>query len=418
MLEGVGGLVPEGGEVGVLLAGERAVVLVLLRLAADDQDGLALDVEPGVVVVVELLGVVLGGDAIAGEDDRHAFERAAAADRQGDEVVLGFGLQSPVASGPVRLRARSGPSVGLPLSGERLKIPLEPRGRLEPGLLECSPRDTRRPPRSPSSPAPALAGVVGQEGDVTLQPRFGRACDMLRRDRPGRRNGQAPRSSRPWPEISSVCCHLMSASNDFLGTLGRTTNCDIDCEHCDSQTFRPTRQASPCEFLSRTAALRSPMSPDRVSFRSDWSLTSGVPEMLVNERAESWDRMAVKHLNLERFTVFDQISIDFTSGINVFLGGNSTGKSHLMKLIYSLLRAWWEIDKDLGGNSTKSVAQIFSEGLKSKLAGVFHPVDRNVGRLVRRSRGRSSAEVDLAVGRTKLQARLIPQQHFLQLYEA
>ena len=55
VLEGVGGLVPEGGEVRRPLAVERAVVLVLLRLAAEDQDGLPLDVEAGVVVVVELL---------------------------------------------------------------------------------------------------------------------------------------------------------------------------------------------------------------------------------------------------------------------------------------------------------------------------------------------------------------------------
>ena len=116
VLEGVGRLVPEGGEVGVPLAGEGALLLVLLRLAADDQHGLALDVEPGVVVVVELPGVVLGGDAIAGEDDRHAVERAAAADRQRREVDLGLGLRAS----RIRARSDSGPArardVGLPLS--------------------------------------------------------------------------------------------------------------------------------------------------------------------------------------------------------------------------------------------------------------------------------------------------------------
>ena len=70
VLEGVGGLVPEGRVVAVLLAGERTVVPVLLRLAADDQDRLALDVDAGVVVVVELQRAVLGRDAVAGEDDR------------------------------------------------------------------------------------------------------------------------------------------------------------------------------------------------------------------------------------------------------------------------------------------------------------------------------------------------------------
>ena len=54
MLERVGRLVAEGRVVAGLLAVERAVVAVLLRLAADDQDRLALDVDSGVVVVVEL----------------------------------------------------------------------------------------------------------------------------------------------------------------------------------------------------------------------------------------------------------------------------------------------------------------------------------------------------------------------------
>ena len=136
MLEGVGRLVAEGGEVGVPLAGERAVLLVLLRLAADDQDGLALDVEPGVVVVVELLGVVLGGDPVAGEDDRHAVERAAAADGQRGEVDLGLGLRVAAASGPCQARAGSGPSVGLPLSVNGWKYPSSPGAGLSPASLK------------------------------------------------------------------------------------------------------------------------------------------------------------------------------------------------------------------------------------------------------------------------------------------
>src|SRR5437763_1521912 len=116
--------------------------------------------------------------------------------------------------------------------------------------------------------------------------------------------------------------------------------------------------------------------------------------------------MFVRRVRIAKFTVFEEQTIVFSPGINVFLGANSTGKSHLMKLVYSLLRAWRDVRKDLGTNTRRPFASLFAESLKSKLAGVFRPDERNVGRLVQRGRGRNSAEIFLAVGNAVLQARL------------
>lgn len=47
----------------------------------------------------------------------------------------------------------------------------------------------------------------------------------------------------------------------------------------------------------------------------------------------------VLRLGLKGFTVFEDMTIEPCSGINVFIGLNGTGKSHALKAMYSLLRA-------------------------------------------------------------------------------
>jgi hypothetical protein len=116
--------------------------------------------------------------------------------------------------------------------------------------------------------------------------------------------------------------------------------------------------------------------------------------------------MPVERVEIARFTVFEELSLSFSPGVNVFLGANSTGKSHLMKLVYSLLRAWRDVRRDLGTNSKETIVQLLAEGVRSKLAGVFRPDERNVGRLVRRIQGRNSAEIQLMADETTIQAKL------------
>jgi hypothetical protein len=70
------------------------------------------------------------------------------------------------------------------------------------------------------------------------------------------------------------------------------------------------------------------------------------------------------------------MSLKFTSGINVIIGPNSAGKSHLMKLAYVLHRA-------------VETAQV--KDLALRLEGVFRPDE--LGRLVRRAPGRRKATV-------------------------
>ena len=88
--------------------------------------------------------------------------------------------------------------------------------------------------------------------------------------------------------------------------------------------------------------------------------------------------MTITRIKFESFTAFKKIDIEPSPGINVLVGANGTGKTHLMKVAYAAC----DISK----------TQInFAE----KLIRVFLPSGRTLGRLVKRQQGsmRCAAEV-------------------------
>lgn len=80
--------------------------------------------------------------------------------------------------------------------------------------------------------------------------------------------------------------------------------------------------------------------------------------------------MTLTKVRLERFTAFKKLELEFSPGINVFVGENGTGKTHLMKVCYAAC----DISK-----TRKSLAD--------KLIDVFLPSGRALGRLVRPQKG-------------------------------
>lgn len=96
----------------------------------------------------------------------------------------------------------------------------------------------------------------------------------------------------------------------------------------------------------------------------------------------------VERLEVENFTAFGEAMLDFSPGFNVLVGENGTGKTHLMKLVYSVLRAFHETR--LEGVQSKSVLE---ERLATKLKSVFKPDE--LGRLVRRGPGKRKSRVRL-----------------------
>lgn len=87
-------------------------------------------------------------------------------------------------------------------------------------------------------------------------------------------------------------------------------------------------------------------------------------------------RLAISKLTLDNFTVFEKIDFEFSSGINVFIGENGTGKTHVMKVLYSACQA---VRADIS----------FSH----KLVKVFKPDDLNISRLARRKVGGRNTKI-------------------------
>ena len=47
--------------------------------------------------------------------------------------------------------------------------------------------------------------------------------------------------------------------------------------------------------------------------------------------------MAITRVKLENFTVFESLDLEPSPGINVLVGANGTGKTHLLKVCYAAL---------------------------------------------------------------------------------
>jgi energy-coupling factor transporter ATP-binding protein EcfA2 len=104
--------------------------------------------------------------------------------------------------------------------------------------------------------------------------------------------------------------------------------------------------------------------------------------------------MKLGKLHLKRFTVFQDAQFDFSEGLNVLIGANATGKTHLMKLLHATLSSLRRWENATRGSDEPSQLALRSM-LKKKLAGVFRPNDDSVGRLVFRTGAPSHATVEL-----------------------
>jgi predicted ATPase len=49
--------------------------------------------------------------------------------------------------------------------------------------------------------------------------------------------------------------------------------------------------------------------------------------------------MPISEITVENFTLFDALNVKFSKGINVFIGDNGTGKTHLLKFLYAACEA-------------------------------------------------------------------------------
>lgn len=83
----------------------------------------------------------------------------------------------------------------------------------------------------------------------------------------------------------------------------------------------------------------------------------------------------ITKLELENFTVFDELSIDFSPSINVIIGENGTGKTQLLKAAYTLASTSSK-NTDIADTD---IAKVFTE----RFNRIFMPEDMKIGKLSR-----------------------------------
>jgi predicted ATPase len=97
----------------------------------------------------------------------------------------------------------------------------------------------------------------------------------------------------------------------------------------------------------------------------------------------------LSNLNIKNFTVFPSANLQFSKHLNVIVGENSSGKTHILKVAYSALATTWEESrKSKSSTPTKALMQ---SRLAEKLINVFRP--DSLGRLARRNQGRERCDL-------------------------
>jgi energy-coupling factor transporter ATP-binding protein EcfA2 len=78
----------------------------------------------------------------------------------------------------------------------------------------------------------------------------------------------------------------------------------------------------------------------------------------------------LKQLKIESFTVFSDADLQFASGLNVIVGENGCGKSHLLKLLYAI--SFENTSQGKRPNAQEPNKEILKHRYTEKLKGVFH----------------------------------------------
>ena len=100
----------------------------------------------------------------------------------------------------------------------------------------------------------------------------------------------------------------------------------------------------------------------------------------------------LESLDVKNFTVFPDARLRFAGGLNVIVGENGLGKTHLLKLPYAVMAMSAEEGRRSNGRQ-KPTKALLRTRLAEKLVGVFRP--ERLGRLARRRKGHGRCEVTL-----------------------
>ena len=102
----------------------------------------------------------------------------------------------------------------------------------------------------------------------------------------------------------------------------------------------------------------------------------------------------LKRMTVKNLTVFAEGDFRFGRNLNVIVGENGTGKTHLLKMAYAYLAVSW--DEGRKPNASGPTKVLLQSRLAEKLINVFRP--ESLGRLASRQRGRARCDVGIHCG--------------------
>lgn len=119
-------------------------------------------------------------------------------------------------------------------------------------------------------------------------------------------------------------------------------------------------------------------------------------------------RPVLNALSLKNFTLFTETKLEFSPQLNIFIGENSTGKTHILKTVYSIIAATAEFD-------TSSPLKL-NDAIADKLFHVFRP--ETLGNLV--SYQQTQAEIVLNFEESEYDSHLCfsPSSESIELQQA
>lgn len=99
-------------------------------------------------------------------------------------------------------------------------------------------------------------------------------------------------------------------------------------------------------------------------------------------------------VTISNLTVFHRARLTPVAGLNVIVGENGTGKTHLLELLYAVVSVLGREKGIAGAPPTKAFLQ---SAIADKLVGVFRP--ETLGRLARRRQGRERCDIAMRFSR-------------------
>lgn len=99
----------------------------------------------------------------------------------------------------------------------------------------------------------------------------------------------------------------------------------------------------------------------------------------------------LKRITLKNLTVFSEADLKFGQNLNVIIGENGAGKTHLLKMIYSVLAV--SAEEGRKPKTTTPTKSFLQTRLADKLVNIFRP--ESLGRLAKRKQGRGRCDISL-----------------------